>query len=109
MATRNSATDTRNMNKLYSSGSFQTNFGLGGPKPSPSPTWTRQQLDNWIGDTVAEGDFSTQKSRLGAVSAVAKKALQTGVVSNRAAANRTARYLLRKELVAGAKEQKGRK
>ena len=91
MATRNSASDNSNINPVFSKSSVMKNFGIPGVKPTPKPsqtTWTRQQLDNWIGDTVAEGDFSTQKSRLSAVSAVAKKALQTGVVSNSAAANR---------------------
>jgi len=110
MATRNSATDNSNINPVFSKTSVMKDFGMTGnkpkPKPSPSPTWTRQQLDAWIGDTVAEGDFSTYASRVSAVSAVAKKALATGVVSNAAAARRTAQYLLKDELKNGPLKNK---
>jgi len=93
MGVRMSASDNSNVNPVN------------GPIAT-SGSWTRQQLDNWIGDTIAEGDFSNQASRLAAVGQVAKKALKTKVVSNPAAAERTARALLRAELVRGAKEQK---
>ena len=71
-----------------------------------SGNWNRQQLDDWIGDTIAEGDFSNQAARLAAIGQVAKKALQTKVVSNPVAATRTARALLKNDLIRGAKEQK---
>jgi hypothetical protein len=113
MAIRNSASDNSNINPVFSKTSVMKDFGMTGnkpkPKPSPSPTWTRQQLDNWIGDTVAEGDFTSKASRVRAVSDVAKKALATGVVSNSAAARRTAQSLLKKELFNGAKREKGMK
>lgn len=99
MATRNGAEDSKNINPAFSKSSVQRNFGMGGkPKPNPSPTWSRQQLDNWIGDTVGEGDFSSTQARWDAISAVAKKALSTNVVSNKSAAIRTAKHLLRNEL-----------
>lgn len=90
---RSSAGDNSNVNSAFG-------------EIAKSDTWNRQQLDNWIGDTVGEGDFSSQSARLKAVTQVARKALKTNVVSNPAAADRTARFLLRKELVRGAKEQK---
>ena len=95
MGVRSSASDNSNVNPVN------------GPIAT-SGTWTRQQLDNWIGDTVAEGDFSNQAARLAAIGQVAKKALQTKVVSNPAAAERTARALLRADLVRGAKAEKGK-
>lgn len=113
---RTTAESNKSINKDFSKTSVMKDFGMSSapmkPKPKPSPSassWTRQDLDNWIGDTVAEGDFSSHSSRVRAVNDVAKKALATGVVSNLAAAKRTAQYLLRKELTNGAKQQKGMK
>lgn len=113
MATRNSASDNSNINPVFSKTSVMKDFGMKPtgpkPKPSPSPTWTRQQLDNWIGDTVAEGDFTSKASRVRAVSDVAKKALATHVTSNPLVAKSIAQSLLKKELFNGAKREKGMK
>jgi len=94
--------------KIRTSAGDNSNVNSAFGEIAKSDTWNRQQLDNWIGDTVAEGDFSSHSARMSAINQVAKKALKTKVVSNPAAATRTARKLLGAELVRGAKEQKGK-
>jgi len=67
------------------------------PINGPIAVSAKQKLDNWIGDTVAEGDFSSASSRTRAISDTAAQAIKLGAAKS-SNARTLAKKMLSKEL-----------